>query len=66
MASDICPNCGKHDFNGKDPCRGCGYTNPGFKKLSECDMVFCNGCGCHYTDGCPTHPPEQQVKVKFK
>lgn len=30
-------------------------TCPMVKKMPEMTLVFCDLCGCHYTDKCPNH-----------
>ena len=54
-----CPNCGHKGFNLKKKdfeCPKCGYHDPNFiKDSNEVKIVYCNKCGCHYTNRCSLH-----------
>lgn len=63
-----CPNCGGKDWDKqlkrKDPqCDHCGFKQVETKVESAITMTFCEGCGCHYSNGCDTHPLSKQKKV---
>jgi len=67
-AESCCPNCGAKGWDDqlkrKQPeCESCGYKKVETKQGTEMTLVFCQGCGCHYTNGCSLHPLSQQKKV---
>lgn len=62
-----CPNCGKADFDSKRKgfeCPQCGYKIIEAAQLGEVTLVFCDACGCHYSNGCPTHDKSTQRQIK--
>jgi ribosomal protein L37AE/L43A len=68
MAYSCCPNCGNPKFeeNRKDfACPSCGFKKTEFKKVEDCSIFYCEGCGCNYTNGCTVHPASMQKKTKF-
>lgn len=68
MSYSACPNCGNPKFeeHRKDfECPSCGFKKTETKQLPEVTLMFCEDCGCHYTDGCSLHPKSRQRKAKF-
>lgn len=63
----LCPNCGANGFDLKKKdaeCRECGFHNIETKELPPIDMIYCEGCGCHYSQKCSLHPESRQKPVK--
>jgi ribosomal protein L37E len=68
-ASDVtaCPNCGTSGFNHKKKdyeCEKCGFHKVESVQLPDAQMMFCEGCGCTYSDGCNIHPVDMQRPSK--
>lgn len=62
-----CPNCGNKDWEDETKdfeCPQCGYHKVEMNELPAGQMMFCEGCGCHYSDGCSVHDASKQRPVK--
>ena len=63
IKKDKCDNCGGPGWNDdvKDfECPHCGFHKIETTDLGAGRAVYCEGCGCNYSDGCPTCPEEKQ------
>ena len=58
----MCPNCGKGQWKEREgwECELCHFRYIASKKGPDCSPVYCEGCGCSYSDGCTLHSASQQ------
>jgi hypothetical protein len=68
-AADVtnCPNCGAGGWKDKKKdyeCEKCGFHKVEAVELPPVQMMFCEGCGCTYSDGCNIHPVDMQRPSK--
>jgi hypothetical protein len=62
-----CPNCGSANYNAKDPCNECNYTQPEIVEKSSVSLTYCDECGCSYSEGCiQGHEDSNQRKIEIK
>jgi hypothetical protein len=64
-----CDNCGHKLQKPDEECFKCGYKKPITKTLDPISLVYCEGCGCTYSQAidcasvCNIHPKEAQKKI---